>query len=781
MSPHDEHDEHDAHEAPRALPLTHPHPYTHPALWLDRGLEALLAGALSAAEDAGDDAGVTAPLFGVHLRGVGASAALWRARDWAGERDLHASAVVPAGAPWAGEALTALVGARLSSPRPRVALLDDLHRADRPCVIALAALPLEARAPTLLLWSGEDAGPAAALWRALPARRRWRLALPPWGEEEWREWEGRAGGLRPLCARDPRLSPADQLRAAELAYESRLGRGEVLGGVSFAAAAAPAAAAAAALGPVVPAAALGGALGLDEGACALALHQAGLRRAGRCPRGGDLWRADVPARWPEALREAAALPPATLDALAGALDALYPPQDRWRVTAAAARLQRLRGAGPLPPLPFSAPSAEGLGRDLERLAPALTEDLPPSEVQGALAALCGLALEWAPRGPAWGRWPETLRALRLGVAAAERLRDPLRGARLLLALGAHLLSEGLGAQATEPLEAAAHLLAALGRAEEASRAAILCAEAALLAGRPRAALARLEAAERAARDLALPAAALLARYKGALLWLALGDAARAEAVLATLPPSAPGDLGDGVALARAAAALAAAPAAPAEERARRLRDARALLASRAPSPARDALDARARWLEAAGAGAGAAREAALADLLAAQRAAQAARDVGAWLSGQLALADCALEGLGAGGARGAGGAGGAGGAAEDAAGLASRAREGVEVAIKVASGARDRLRLAALYARLSSLLAHAGAGEAAWAARACAEAWAASLDISPSLPPAPALEAAWGGAAQGAAQGGAIRAQAAREVEEALSRWTATPLSASLS
>lgn len=771
MSLYDEHDTLDAPEDPRALPPTYPIPHTHGALWLDRGLERLLEGALRAAEDPLSDQGVTAPLYGIHVTGVGASAALWRTLDWARERELEATPITPAGAPWAGEVISALT-ARPPSHRPRLALLDDLHRADRPCLIALAATPLEARAPTLIVWSGEPSGPAAALWGTLPPTRRWRLTLTPWGEGEWGEWEGRAGGLRPLGARDPHLSPADQLRAAELAYESGLGAGEVLGGVRFSQRVDPTAAAAAALGPVVPERALGAALGLSEEALAFALREAHLKRVGYCLRGGGLWRADVPARWVDALREAHALPPTTLSALARALDDLYPPQDRWRVTSAATRLHQLQHQTPLPPLTFSEPTPETLWADMERLSSALTEQAPPGEVQGALAALCGLALEWAQRGPGWGRWAEAQRALRLGVAAAERLRDPLRGARLLLSLGALLVSEGLGAQAVEPLEAAAHLMVALKRPEEASRAALLCAEAELLAARPRAALARLEAAERVARDLDIPATALHARYKAGLIWLQLGDPARAEAVFARLPSEGVGgELGEALALARASVTLAALSATlSASDTALgaraldpRLRAARALIAARAPSPTRDALAARAAWLALDGSP--------LAALLEAQRSARSGRDVGAWLSGQVALADCVLEALCdpthsalptlTGGL--------------NPAELTLQAREGVELAIKVASGARDSLRLCALYARLSALYAHAGAAQAAAAALAFAEVWADRFDLSPVLPaPHPV-------AVEALALEGGVRAQASGEVEALISVWTETPLSGSLS
>ena len=698
--------------------------------WIDRGLEDALddilqrLDALSVAEGA-------RPRAGLRISGVGASASLMWIYRALTRRSYAVSAARHAG--------------RLDhwetppSSQDQALIIDDLHQADRLCTLTLARAISDHDGPLLIVWSGPEIGQSKALSRALSAGPSPKnapmihLPLEPWSDEEWSEWITQSADTptdqrvvdRPEVLMRPSLTQTDTLSLARtLLLEggtqpitTSITPGDLEIHLAL-------------LGPVAPLKALARVIDQNVDRLASSLRAIGIIQVGQCPFGGPLMSFSNAHVWGESLSEAGRHAHRLAPDLSSALHELYPIDQRWRVLPILKRLHRLCGLGPLPARPFSPPSQRSLWTLTEPLIKTLNDRSPN---RFTLSALCGLGLEWATWGPRWGLWREATRALHAGAAAAERLKDPARAGLLLLSLGGLSLSQGRAEAARDTLEASTHLLRATRRGLEAVKSILLCAEAETLMGRPLATLKRLEGAEVIASELGRVEGVWHARMRRGQLLSLLDRPQEALTVWARLPHLGVSDkMREALLLERAQAHFSC----------ERLDEARTNLDLCEESLTRSALEARWAWSLSTEP-----IDAIWASLHTVSQRAQSGQEVGAWIMIQGLRAQFATQ-------------------VSQTPEHIELATKGVERAIQIASGLRDRLRMIHLYDHLGELYTAKNLPESAEAAQEMSAAWIDALDggLYDLRSQRPRRQ-------ESSHEGGDIRLQAVAEVRATLAAW----------
>jgi len=710
-------------------------PSCSPELWVERGVDEAVERLIAASDERPE------ATHGLSLDGVGSSAAL----AWAGralsERGFEAAPALPASAPWALEALEAWAARAEElrrAGRERALLIDELSCAARPLIWRLAALLSSAERPALLLWTGGAEGLSRAFESALRAAR---LTLPPWTEGDWATWSALAGGERPVNARADNMSGADQLRLAERAWLSAdrglhsmlsLPREEPLEPIELIAAA---------LGPLSMSRGLVEGLGEPQESIEGQLSFAGFTQLGPSKPWGLIWAHSRGEQWAEALAElsaqlmsAASVETglrAQLSQLLAALSAESLRGQRWTINASLKRLGRwLSDSSGL--RPSAALDLAELRGGLKLLKPLLEQEAPHPL---SLGLLCGLALDWAAQGPESAPAQEALEALQLGAAAAERLGDPLRGGRLLYALGRRALYEGLASPARSALEASSQLLLALRRPPEALRALSAWAEAEVLAGELKRALKLYERAEGLMRQQGYSEGLWPLRFKRGQLTRQMGYPREALELWRALSEGQ-GALGATLSMERALALLALGDA--------ELDQVEVELDSLEESPLKRCLKMRASALR----GAPAELEAGVQLIVELNQA----RDLGAWLCACELWSLSILEG-------------------GEAMGALEAASRMLEEALKGASVTRDRLALTTLYGLLSACYERRGLKGESAAACALSMIWQEQLRAELGSLSALKLRAGSPLSGMSAEERGALMTQVRAEVEAQLKRW----------
>ena len=272
---------------------------------------------------------------------------------------------------------------------------------------------------------------------------------------------------------------------------------------------------AALIGPVAPITVLASATEQEEDNLNTMLKASGWLEVGSCPKGQSLYAPPSIEFWRAALIEGGRRAHQCSHLLLESIEKIYTPYQRLFMFHALQRLSRLRGRGDY--LGHTEPYCDLKQAlvSLRRLQRSLAYENPHPLT---LSTLCGLGFDWAARGPGEGYWNETLHALQVAAASAERLREPQLAGRLLHLLGRIALQDGRAEMAEYALQAALQLLHATRMAKEASESAFLLAEAKLLDSSLEDVCKALERAETVARSLALPQAAWRARFRAGQLY-----------------------------------------------------------------------------------------------------------------------------------------------------------------------------------------------------------------------------------------------------------------------
>ncbi len=291
---------------------------------------------------------------------------------------------------------------------------------------------------------------------------------------------------------------------------------------------------AALLGPLAPIKVLVLATKQHEDSLSALLKASGWVEVGDCPIGGALYAPPSLLFWRAAMIEGGRRAHQCAYTLVESIEQTYNPHQRLFLFHALQRLSRLRGRGDYlgQTEPYS--DLKQALVSLRRIQKTLTHKTPHAF---ALSTLCGLGFDWAARGPQEGYWNETLHALQIAAAAAERLREPQLAGRFLHLLGSIALKDGRAEMAESSLETALHLLKATRLAKEASDSALLLAEAKLLDSELTVALAALKNAEKVAKSLLVPQVAWRARFRAGQLYAMSGQMKQAMRLWQSLNPS----------------------------------------------------------------------------------------------------------------------------------------------------------------------------------------------------------------------------------------------------
>ena len=465
-----------------------------------------------------------------------------------------------------------------------------------------------------------------------------------------------------------------------------------------------------------------------------------------CPRGGGLFAPPSLSFWYAGLREGGRRAYECARPLFHALSERYRGATDARVRSILRRLCLLRGRHEERMLDVAPPSPQVAWSVTEVLAPSLADQSPSKIV---LNTLCGLARDWARLGPLSGQWTEAIRALELGVAAAQRLREPSRAGLLLLSLGELALQDGRSELAETSLIASSQLLKATRRGEEACRAAQCLAEVSLLNGEIEGSLKRLKKAEVIAHELSMDREIWRCRFRRGQLLASLGHHQHALQCWSTLGSSESSGTHEGQGnVALSALAFECALSSFALQRSDELRFYLDRLSDHLPL--KQALDAAWRWRTT-----GISPRSTLQQTI---KKSQNQRDISTWLVLQRLNAILWLEELEQ---------------ADQKHQIDTMAvRTELELSIRVAAGARDRLNLIQLYRLLALIYAHAQQHEAASTASAMAEAWWSTLKLPPEIQRDEMSDVVKSSAL--------ITDEANEEVKLTLQRWHEEPMSAIL-
>ena len=291
---------------------------------------------------------------------------------------------------------------------------------------------------------------------------------------------------------------------------------------------------AALIGPLAPISVLALATQQSEENLTTMLKASAWLEVGDCPKGTGLYAPPSIEFWRAALIEGGRRSHQSAHRLQEAIEEIYTPHQRLFMFNALQRLSRLRGRADY--LGSAEPYCDLKQAlvSLRRLQKSLALEKPHPLT---LNTLCGLGFDWASRGPVEGYWNETLHALQVAAASAERLREPQLAGRLLHSLGSIALQDGRAEIAEYALQASLQLLHATRVAKEASESALLLAESKLLSSSLANALKALEKAETIAKGLASPQAAWRARFRAGQLYAMSGQSTLALKFWESLMPT----------------------------------------------------------------------------------------------------------------------------------------------------------------------------------------------------------------------------------------------------
>lgn len=290
---------------------------------------------------------------------------------------------------------------------------------------------------------------------------------------------------------------------------------------------------AALIGPLTPIKVLTVATGSEEEVIRTLLKGGAWTEVDDCPFGGGIFTPSSTLSWRAALAEGGRRAHRYARVLVEAIESIYPPHERtrWCLANVLERLSILRGRSSYTGQIEGDVNLDVAHKVLGYLQEGLKAERPKTLT---LTALSGLAFDWGRLGPLLGRWSETMRALQLGVAAAERLKDPRLASRLSLLLGELALSDGRCALAEGSLELALTLSYALRESQVATRSAQLLAELKLFQGEIDEAIKKNRESEKIARSLATPSAAWRARFREGQFYASLDDHAKAISIWESL-------------------------------------------------------------------------------------------------------------------------------------------------------------------------------------------------------------------------------------------------------
>lgn len=691
--------------------------------WQDLGVESQLTEALDTLRSDDDEI----RRVGVRFRGVGKSAQIAFARRWLISRGEQAS----------------FFSLHQRAPLEKVLLIDDLNLSGRGGRWVVGEwLATYHEKSTLIIWSehSHKNGFISMLIETLDHSfdvdldERWhkidhpqvngRLDLPTW-----------------LTQPDPNLDMVDHLRCLSAVQDPIPTR--------FSDSISDLDAFAALLGPVAPIRVLCKATHSGEDVIEELLKGSGWIEVGECPKGSGLFAPTSLLFWRESLIEGGRRAHQCAHVLIEAVESTYLPQERGFLINALQRLSRLRGREGYQGQVEGKTSLQRASIALQTIKSSLTHTQPNPL---CLSTLCGLGFDWGIRGPKEGLWADTLHALQVGAAAAERLRDPQMAGRLLHLLGKIALEDGRSSMSKAALEGALKLLYATRLAEEATNAARLMAEVELLEGDLDCAHLKLKEAEHIAQALSMPREAWHARFRAGQLHASAGDHEKALEVWSTLTqgeakPEYPllGESALGTLFLEMAASQLSLD---------RTSEARFTLQCIDDSH----LMRRVLWSICDALALGDDPSSVLSEALVSS---QRSRSIGFWLALQDWRAMIVLSGHFD---------------DEESEVLSIKeTRLGLELCVKVIVGARDRLGLMKLYLRLTALYQHLDEKEASIAALAMADAWAQSINQEAK----PSSESQWMALKTSTSDEliKSTRAQANEEVERLLKHWTQTPMS----
>jgi tetratricopeptide (TPR) repeat protein len=343
--------------------------------------------------------------------------------------------------------------------------------------------------------------------------------------DQWRQYDEVTSRENPMI-HHPDLTLSDHLRCRDLIENStnRAAQSDLSDIDAYAAL----------IGPLASVNVLTRAVELPEESIREILGNAGWLEVDHHPQAGARFAPPSPEFWRAALLAGGARAHRCAASLQEGLEHVYLGESLMEVRSALQRLSTLRGRGAYRGQVSSALDLESASDALDAIAPAITISQPSPL---SLMTLCGLALDWAKLGPLSGRWDDALHALKLGVASAQRLKDPQRAAQLLFMLGKLSLDDGRASIADEALSAALSIFKVTQRADETCRSAQLLAEASLLRGEVDQALSRLSEAQQLALQLSLPREAWRSRFRAGQLWASLGDHQQSLSLWSTLRPA----------------------------------------------------------------------------------------------------------------------------------------------------------------------------------------------------------------------------------------------------
>ena len=516
--------------------------------WVDRGWHAVLERAWSTVTPAEAEEMNTPRLIGVRVSGPGKSAHLAYARRWLMDQGAAVDWLTSELTSWVESTSATDVTPLKDQTSIHGLLIDDLHLPTRDLQWALAIKLTQWRsglrrtdasrasaqvsedvsgAPSLIvLWGDDETSSGVSALLSAEVDELITMDL----EAAWRPHEQmsseRDATLIDIAHHHPDLTRSDHLRFRDLIRDpSRQAAQFDVSDID---------AYAALIGPLASMNVLVRTTELTEESLREILGNAGWIEVDQHPQAGSRFAPPSPEFWRAALLAGGARAHRCAASLQTELERVYLGESLLEVSSALQRLSLLRGRGAYRGQIHSALDVEAASRALRDITPALTLSHPSPL---ALTTLCGLGLDWAQIGPLTGRWDEALRALKLGVASAQRLRDPQRASQLLLMLGKLALDDGRASVADESLEAALKIAQATRRADEACRAAQLLAETSLLRGAIDQALSRLSAAQDIALELSLPREAWRSRFRAGQLWALLGDHQQALSLWTTLQPA----------------------------------------------------------------------------------------------------------------------------------------------------------------------------------------------------------------------------------------------------
>ena len=464
---------------------------------------------------------------------------------------------------------------------------------------------------------------------------------------------------------------------------------------------------AALIGPLASVNVLTRAVELPEESIREILGNAGWLEVDDHPHAGARFAPPSPEFWRAALLAGGARAHRCAASLQEGLEHVYLGESLMEVRSALQRLSTLRGRGAYRCQVRSALDLESASDALDAIAPAITTSHPSPL---SLMTLCGLALDWAKLGPISGRWDDALRALKLGVASAQRLRDPQRAAQLLFMLGKLSLDDGRASVADEALAAALSIFKVTQRADEACRSAQLLAEVSLLRGEVDQALSRLSEAQRLALQLSLPREAWRSRFRAGQLWASIGDHQQALSLWSTLRPAQDQEPKHDQHRALLALTLECAASLLYLDRASEAWD--WLERSQTQAPFGQALLSVCRWRMSS--------ENVVTLLGGYAEQTRATRDIGSWVAIQRWRAQVSLEMYEQLSDQEQ---------SQDGLRALSVAQNSLELAVRVLVGARDRLQLISIYQLLARVYQGQGQREASGAALAMASAWKTTLIV----------------------------------------------------